>query len=129
MVSLEMVTVINLPSVDSPAGMNVTLRGIAPAGIQMRDLKLQDGRLFNPGQREIVVGKSVAKRYPGAHLNSRLRFRPGEWLVVGVMDGGQSAINSEVFGDLNQISRTSTGRTDSAPSCCAPAMRPRFNRW
>jgi putative ABC transport system permease protein len=35
--SLEMVTVINLPSVDSPDGMNVTLRGILPLGIKMRD--------------------------------------------------------------------------------------------
>jgi putative ABC transport system permease protein len=103
--SLEMVTVINLPSVDSPTGMNVTLRGILPVGIKMRDdLKLQDGRWFQAGQREIVVGKSIAKRYPGAHMGSKLRFGRGEWEVVGVMDGGKSAVNSEIFGDLNQIS-------------------------
>jgi putative ABC transport system permease protein len=103
--SLEMVTVINLPSVDSPTGMNVTLRGILPVGIKMRDdLKLQDGRWFQAGQREIVVGKSIAKRYPGAHMGSKLRFGRGEWEVVGVMDGGQSSVNSEIFGDLNQIS-------------------------
>jgi putative ABC transport system permease protein len=103
--SLEMVTVINLPSVDSPTGMNVTLRGILPVGVKMRDnLKLQDGRWFQAGQREIVVGKSIAKRYPGAHMGDKLRFGRGEWEVVGVMDGGQSAVNSEIFGDLNQIS-------------------------
>ena len=103
--SLEMVTVINLPSVDNPQGMNVTLRGLSPIGVQMRDgLKMQAGRLFNPGQREIVVGKSIAKRYPAAQLGNRLRFGRGEWLIVGVMDGGQSAVNSEIFGDLNQIS-------------------------
>ena len=105
MASLEMVTVINLPSVDSPTGMNVTLRGILPMGIKMRDdLKLQDGRWFQAGQREVVVGKSIAKRYPGAHLGKKLRFGRGEWEVVGVMDGGKSAVNSEIFGDLNQIS-------------------------
>jgi putative ABC transport system permease protein len=105
MASLEMVTVINLPSVDSPTGMNVTLRGILPVGIKMRDdLKLQDGRWFQAGQREVVVGKSIAKRYPGAHMGNKLRFGRGEWQVVGVMDGGQSAVNSEIFGDLNQIS-------------------------
>jgi putative ABC transport system permease protein len=103
--SLEMVTVINLPSVDSPTGMNVTLRGILPVGVKMRDdLKLQDGRWFQAGQREVVVGKSIAKRYPGAHLGKKLRFGRGEWEVVGVMDGGQSTVNSEIFGDLNQIS-------------------------
>jgi putative ABC transport system permease protein len=35
--SLEVVTVINLPSVDSPEGMNVSLRGVLPSGIKMRD--------------------------------------------------------------------------------------------
>jgi putative ABC transport system permease protein len=105
MASLEMVTVINLPSVDSPEGMNVTLRGILPLGIQMRDgLKLQAGRWFQAGQREVVVGKSIARRYPGAHLGDKLRFGRGDWEVVGVMDGGQSSVNSEIFGDLNQTS-------------------------
>jgi len=103
--SLEMVTVINLPSVDSPDGMNVTLRGILPVGIQMRGgLKILDGRWFHAGQREVVVGKSIARRYPGARLGQKLRFGRGEWEVVGVMDGGTSSINSEIFGDLNQAS-------------------------
>jgi putative ABC transport system permease protein len=105
MASLEMVTVINLPSVDSPEGMNVTLRGILPMGIKMRDgLKLQAGRWFQAGQREVVVGKSIAKRYPGAHLGNKLRFGRGDWEIVGVMDAGQSSVNSEIFGDLNQTS-------------------------
>jgi ABC-type antimicrobial peptide transport system permease subunit len=85
--------------------MNVTLRGILPVGVKMRDgLKLQDGRWFQAGQREVVVGKSVAKRYPGAQLGKKLRFGRGDWEVVGVMDGGQSSVNSEILGDLNQVS-------------------------
>ena len=104
MASLEAVTVINLPSIDSPQGMNITLRGLMPLGIDMREVAIQEGRWFRAGQREVVVGKSVAKRYPGARLGKRLRFGRGEWDVVGVFDGGQSAINSEIWGDLNQIS-------------------------
>ena len=104
MASLEMVTVINLPSVDA-SGFNVNIRAIAPLGVQMRDnLKLQEGRWFQPGQREVVVGKSIAKRHPDAQFGKRLRFGKGEWTVVGIMDGGESAVNSEIFGDLNQIS-------------------------
>ena len=103
MASPEVETVINLPSIDSPKGMNITLRGLPPAGMEMRDTKIQEGRWFRSGQREVVAGKSVAKRYPGARLGKRIRFGKGEWEVVGVMDGGQSAINSEIWGDLNQI--------------------------
>lgn len=104
MASLEMVSIVNLASVDSPQGMNVTLRGLLPIGVAMRDLKLQEGRWFRAGQREVVVGKSIAKRYPAAHLGGKLRFGKGDWDVVGIMDGGQSAVNSEIWGDLNQIS-------------------------
>ena len=105
MASLEMITVINLPSVDNPEGTNVSLRGILPVGIKMRDgLQLQEGRWFQPGRREVVVGKSIAKRYPGAHLGKTMRFGRGDWEVVGVMDAGQSSANSEIFADLNQIS-------------------------
>ena len=103
MASPEVVTVINLPGIDSPKGMNITLRGLPPAGMEMRDTKIQEGRWFRSGQREVVAGKSVAKRYPGARLGKRIRFGKGEWEVVGVIDGGQSAINSEIWGDLNQI--------------------------
>ena len=82
MASLEMVTVISLPSVDSPKGMNVTLRGLTPVGIEMRDVKIGQGRWFAAGQREIVVGASVARRYPRAQLGKRLRFGRGVWQAV-----------------------------------------------
>jgi len=104
MVSPEMVTVINLPSIDNPTGMNVTLRGLSQVGVDMRPVTIQQGRWFQPGQREVVVGKSVAKRYPNAQPGKRLRFGRGEWEVVGVMDTGESAMGSEIWGDLNQIS-------------------------
>ncbi len=103
MASPEVLTVINLPSVDSPTGMNVTVRGVSQTGIGMRDMKLQEGRWFQSGQREVVVGKSVAKRYPNAQPGKRLRFGRGDWEVIGVFDAGESAINSEIWGDLNQI--------------------------
>src|SRR5262249_18256541 len=67
-------------------------------------VRLQQGRWFQLGQREVVVGKSVARRYPQAQLGKRLRFGRGAWEVVGVMDAGEGAINSEMWGELNQIS-------------------------
>ena len=105
MASLELVTVINLQSVDSVNGTNVTLRGLLPIGLSMRnDMKLQSGRWFEAGKREVVIGKGVGKRFPDAQPGKQLRFGKGAWTVVGVFDAGQSAINSEILGDLNQIS-------------------------
>jgi len=105
MASLEIVTVINLASVDAPDGMNVSVRGLLPIGIAMRPgIKLAGGRWFDPGKRELVAGKSIAQRYPGARIGKHITFGRGDWVVVGVMDAGNSAQNSEIFGDLDQIS-------------------------
>jgi putative ABC transport system permease protein len=101
--SLEVISVINLPNVDSPNGMNVTLRGLPSTGIQLRHLKLLRGRWFTPGKREVVVGKNIAKRTPGAQFGKQLKFGKGYWTVVGILDGGQSAYNSEIWGDASQV--------------------------
>jgi len=115
MASLEMVTVINLPSVDSTKSMNVTVRGLMPLGVEMRNVRIDVGRWFQAGQREVVVGHSVAQRHPQAQLGKAFRFGKGEWQVVGVMDGSQSALDNEIWGDLNQIS-SDFNRTDSLSS-------------
>lgn len=103
MASLEVVSIINLPTVANPEGENVTLRGLSTRGIEMRKLKLAAGRWFRPGQRELTVGKSIAMRYPAAQIGKQLKFGKGLWTIVGVMDGGKSAINSEILGDGNQV--------------------------
>jgi len=102
--SMEMVTVINIPTPETARGINVTLRGLSRVGSGMRDVALREGRWFNPGQREIMVGKSIAARFPAARIGGRLTFGRGSWQVVGIMDGGSSALNSEIWGDVNQMS-------------------------
>jgi putative ABC transport system permease protein len=97
--SLEVVTVINLPSTENPDGTNVTLRGLSPKGIAMRKIGLVSGRFFETGQREINVGKATAKLFPNLHLGSQLKFGRGLWTVVGIMDGHGSAVDSEIYAD------------------------------
>jgi putative ABC transport system permease protein len=101
--SAELVTVINLPSVDNPQGMNVTVRGLMPVGVSMRTVSISEGRWFHQGIREVAVGQSIAQRYPSAKLGSYLQFGRGQWKVVGVFSGGDSAVNSEIWCDLNQL--------------------------
>jgi putative ABC transport system permease protein len=102
-VSLELVTVLNLESPEAPQGNNITLRGLTASGLNLRqNLKIAQGRWFQAGQREVVAGKNVAARYPAAQLGATVRFGKGEWKVVGVLDAGDAAANSEIWADLNQ---------------------------
>jgi putative ABC transport system permease protein len=101
--SLEVVTVINLGAERGKEGTNVTVRGLQPAGIEMRKgLRIASGRWFEQGRREVVVGKPVADRYPEASLGKKIRFGRGEWDIVGVLEAG-GAQASEIWGDLNQV--------------------------
>jgi putative ABC transport system permease protein len=103
MVSPEGNTVVNLPSVDSPEGMNVTVRGMLPIGLSMRSYTIVQGVMFDPGRRQVVVGESIAKRYPDAQVGKRVKFGRGLWDVVGVFHAGDSSANSEMWADLDQL--------------------------
>jgi putative ABC transport system permease protein len=104
MASGELVVVIVLPRKDGTGEVNVTVRGMMPDGLDLRPTaKLAEGRWFEPGQREVVVSKSVSDRFSHAHIGDTMEFGKGSWKVVGVFDAGGSAYESEVWGDLNQM--------------------------
>ena len=103
MVSPEGLTIVNLPSVDNPEGMNVSVRGMLPIGLAMRTIEVRGGAPFAPGLRQVIVGDAIARRYPGARLGGKIKFGRGEWDVVGVFKSGDSAANSEIWTDLNQL--------------------------
>jgi putative ABC transport system permease protein len=103
--SLEVITVINLSASENQEGVNVTVRGLPPAGVEMRrGIHIAAGRWFDQGKREVVVGKPIAARYPEAGIGKKIRFGQGtDWDVVGVMDAGSGEQGSEIWGDLNQV--------------------------
>jgi len=113
MTSGEWVVVIILPRKDGTGEVNVTVRGMMPDGLEMRQLedkpggppkvKLVEGRWFQPGQREVVVSKSIQNRFSHANIGDTMEFGKGSWKVVGVFDAGGSAYESEVWGDVNQM--------------------------
>jgi putative ABC transport system permease protein len=88
-----------------------------------RGISITGGRWFQSGQREVVVGQSVAKRYPTVGLGGKIRFGRGDWQVVGIMRSGHSAINSEIFCDLNQLA-ADDNRADVLSSVLLRAIDP-----
>jgi putative ABC transport system permease protein len=103
MASLEVVTGIVLSRRDGSGDTNVTLRGITSQGIQLRPkVKLIEGRWFNEGQREMVAGQSLKKRFDVA-VGSKVFFGRGEWTVVGVFGNNGAAQESELWSDVNQV--------------------------
>jgi putative ABC transport system permease protein len=103
--SLEMVTVIVLEAPGKEAGSNINLRGVTPIAVELRDgVKLEQGRWFTPGRREAVIGRNLLNAFNDTKMGGTLKFGRGEWQIVGVMSQKNSAVNSEIWVDLNQVS-------------------------
>jgi putative ABC transport system permease protein len=103
MVSGEWVVVVALPRAGSE--VNVTLRGMEQDGLELRSkkVKLVEGSWFRPGQREVVVSRSIHGRYGNTNVGDMIDFGKGPWKVTGIFDGGGSAYDSEIWTDVNQV--------------------------
>ena len=106
LVSGDGVVIINLTYKKGDGFGNVTVRGVTPEGIQLRSqVKLAEGRMFNWGSREIIVGKSIAQRFNGVAIGEKVKFGGDNWTIVGIFDSDGSGFDSELWGDIDQLSQ------------------------
>jgi putative ABC transport system permease protein len=84
------------------ASVNVALRGVEPAGFEMRpEVKLVAGRMFTRGLREVIVGHQATQQFEGVALGQVLHFRGSDWTVVGVFESNGDAHESELWTDAD----------------------------
>lgn len=103
-VSAEVCIIINLFKKETQDVGNITVRGVSPTAPLLRpQVSLVEGRWFQFGSTEIVVGTSVAKRFKGASVGNTIRFGDTQWNIVGVIDGKGTAFDSEIWGDVDQM--------------------------
>jgi putative ABC transport system permease protein len=104
LVDRELIVLFNLRKRGSNNPSNVTIRGVSPIGLELRpEVKLAAGRMFRSGSAEIVVGKDIAQRFAGAALGETLHFALRAWTVVGILEAGNTAFSSEIWGDIDQM--------------------------
>ena len=83
---------------------NIVVRGVGPHALEVRpEVRLLDGRWFEPGLRELVVGRGAADQFAGLAPGSTVVLSDVAWRVVGVFDAGGSAIESEAWGDAEVV--------------------------
>ena len=107
LITQEVVGVVPFPLVSTGTDANVQVRGVSSNVLSVRPfVKVDQGRMFQPGLSELVVGKNAAKTYAGLKLNDNVNMGGGHWKVVGIFDAGGSAFDSEVWCDskiLNEV--------------------------
>lgn len=91
---------------DVKNGANITVRGVQAKSLKLRpQLHLVEGRMFETGKRELIVGRGVTRQFSGAGVGQTLRMRGSDWNVVGVFESGD-ANESELWGDVETAQTT-----------------------
>lgn len=100
----EVVALISLVKRNEGGPGNVAVRGTRPESLGLRkQVKLLAGNVFRSGSTELCVGKSIAAGFEGVALGATITFAQRQWQIVGLLDGGGSGFDSEVWGDADQI--------------------------
>lgn len=103
LISPEPVVIINL-EIKKGGVSNITVRGVSKMVYQLRpEVKIISGRLFNPSLRELIVGKSINKKFEGTNIGDRIKFAGDEWTIVGIFEANGSGFESEFWGDYQQL--------------------------
>lgn len=98
----DMVIAVNLTKQDGSAGA-VTVRGVSSENAVVRpEIQVIEGRMYEPGLRELIVGRTVAAEYADIGIGSEVELRSSVWRVVGIFESGDS-FESLLLGDVQTL--------------------------
>lgn len=96
----ELMVISEFPSKARGGSVNVSLRGVEPSGFEIRpEFRLLEGRRFEPGLQEVIVGQDALALFEGVGVGEQVRFRGSDWTIVGVF-ATDDAHDSELWVDL-----------------------------
>jgi len=98
--SPELFVIISLPMRTTGTDANVPLRGVQGQAMKIRnDFQLVEGRMFEWGLNEVVVGVGAREQFNGLELGSSIEVGQEHWPVVGVFETGGGVAESEIWVD------------------------------
>ncbi len=104
LVTSEVVVVAPFPLRSTGTDANVQVRGVSANVLTIRrNVKIAQGRMFQPGLAELIVGKNASSSYSGLTLGNTVNFGGGHWQIVGIFDAGGSSFDSEVWCDARVL--------------------------
>jgi putative ABC transport system permease protein len=127
--SNELVTVVNIPKVDTGTDANITLRGVGLMLVQVRpELTLVAGRMFRPAVRELIAGVGAAKQFRGLEPGNVLHLRNADWTVTGLFTSNGDVHESELLADVDTVGSSveRTGYSSAIALLVSPAAFPAF---
>jgi putative ABC transport system permease protein len=104
LLSKEVISVVNVPKLDTGVASNLTLRGVGAALGEVRtELHITEGRMFRPAVRELIAGLGAARQFRGLSVGNVLHFRNADWTVVGLFSSNGDIHESELLADADTV--------------------------
>ena len=98
--SPELFVIINLPMQSTGTDANVPLRGVQASAMTVREgFRLIEGRMFEWGLNEVIVGKGAQDQFAGLSIGSSIEVGQEKWPVVGVFEAAGGLSESEIWVD------------------------------
>jgi putative ABC transport system permease protein len=98
--SPELFVIIPLKKKSTGTDANVPLRGVTRTAPLVRDrFRLVEGRMFEWGRNEVVVGRGAQLEFQGLEIGSSIPVGKEGWPVVGVFEAGGGLSETEIWVD------------------------------
>src|SRR5215469_1664604 len=114
--SAELYVIIDLPKRTTGTDANVPLRGVELAAFEVHDNpKIVQGRMFDWGKDEVIVGRGAAQEFAGLDVGSTIQVGRYQWPVVGIFSANGGIAESEIWTDV-KVLQPAFNRGDSFQS-------------
>jgi putative ABC transport system permease protein len=98
--SAELFVIINLPKRSTGTDANVPLRGVEQGAFEVRgNIEMVEGRRFETGRNEVIVGAGAAKAFGGLDVGKQIKMGQVMWEVVGIFTANGGIAESEIWAD------------------------------
>ena len=102
--SSELFVIIDFPKKSTNTSANVPMRGIEPVTLKVRDeTSIVEGRMFEFGTNEVIVGRGAHGQFAGLTVGSELRSGQNVWKVTGIFEADGGVTETEVWCDVRVL--------------------------
>lgn len=122
--SAELFVIIDVKKQSTGTDANVPLRGVTRAAPTVhQEFNIVDGRMFEWGLNELVVGVGASREFRGLKVGDSIEVANEQWPVVGLFESGGGVSEAEIWVDA-AVLQTAYRRGNSYQSVYAKLESP-----
>ena len=90
--------------IDDQVTTSLALRGISATTLLFRpNFKLERGKLFSSGIRQLLIGQAIARRMPELSVGKTITLGGAQWQISGIFSDDNSVFESELWADIGIV--------------------------